>query len=632
IRSGRDIYFDCAVDDYFENYIKNKDIFRVNVSYVKFNENLLRFPITIPADSIKIYYEEHIEEFITVRDTLPLEKVSNEIEEILYKKKEEELKDSLITEVYSSIKQNNFQLPLPAGASIVQNVTFIKNMPYYEAHFSLLKDKIFAVEPDSAFIIRETPDVIIGRVNSKNRFRSGELISLKPLIKVLLTERWDRQWYSKFYELHAANKDSYTTPDTLQLRCIFIRQPVDTAKINIPMSDAINYFYKNRIQYTLPYSVKLETIFLENSPQIESQIQTIQKALSPPYNTDFSLLAQLFFTPTELTLKNGEWIAFSQLDKSIQAVLDTMRQGNVSPPIFVNSGCYIIKMVGKKAEHLPDFQEVSSQVVSDLKFQIADSIAQKRALAILDSVSSISQLLGSEDDTYSFRTPYITLESGKRILHLTNQENPQAPTYTLTLNEEEFSLLTQARRGRIIPKIFPLLDSNPERYPLKRDYREGYIILFVEDKIPRKKVSGYESYAYAREDFSRIMQYEASREFTAYLKEEVKENGKNTILIAIFGGLKDTGWLSLSDASEESNILDLVIRDAMERAPGAYSHPVRLTDYGFGFYHIVDKKIPSRKDFMEEKERFREEYVNAQFNKWFENYKKENRVEILINL
>jgi hypothetical protein len=629
IHSARDLYFDYAVEDYFENYIKDEDILRVNISYVKFNGNLLQFPISISPDSIKRYYEENIEEFVTVRDTLPLEKVSYEIEEILYKEKYEELKNSFIDEAYNSVRQNNFQLDIP-GANIVQNVTFIKNMPYYGSPFSLLKDKIFVTPPDSAFIVRNTPDIIIGRVNSKNRFRSGELMSLKPLIEVLLTESWDKQWYRRFYEFHDANKDSYRTPDTLQLRCCFI--PVDTTDTNIPMSEVFDYFCTHRIQYTRPYSVKLETIFLENSPHLESQIQTIQKAISPPYNTDFSLLAQLFFTPSELTLKNGEIINFSQLDESIQTVLDTMRVAGVSSPIFVSNGCYIIKLLEKNEERVPDFQEVAHEVISDLKFQFADSIAQNTAFTIFNSVSSISQLQAIEDSIHTFRTSYIALESDQRTLFLTNQEDPQAPIFTLTLSEDEYSLLSRTRRGSIIPKIFSLPDSNPAGYHLKNSHRQGYLILFVENKILGERLSGYESYAHAREDFSRIIQYEASREFTAYLRDEVKKSGKNIILTKIFGGLKDTGWLSLYDAAKESSVLELVIQDAVQRELGTYSHPIRLTDYGFGYYHIVDKKIPSRKDFLEEKGRFREEYINAQFNKWFENYKKQNRVEILIEL
>jgi hypothetical protein len=630
ILGGRDIYFDGALQDYFEDYVKNEDIFRVNVSYINLDENLLRFPITIPQDSIISYYETHIEEFVTVRETLPLEKVQNEIKEILYEKRYKELKDSLIADVYTSVKQNNFQLDIP-GATIVNDVTFIKNMPYYDAPFSLLKDKIFTTPPDSAFIIKKSPNIIIGRINSKKRFRRGELISLQPLIESLLTERWDKQWYSKFNEFYNTHKDSYRTPDTLQFRCAFI--PVDTTEIKIPMSDAVDYFYIHRAQYTIPSAVRLEVIFLENSPHIEDQIQTIQKALSPPYNTDFSFLAHLFSTPKELTIRNGEFIPFSQLDESIQTVLNGMKQGDISPPIFDDKGCYIIKLVQKNEEHVPDFQEVAHQVLWDLKFQPAVSLAQKTAFTILNSVNSIDQLSAFEGDIYIFRTSYITIDSKTKTLYLTNQDNALSPSFTLTLSEDEYSLLREVKRGGIIPKIFSITpDSSLTEHNLHYNSNQGYLILFLEDKILGKKITGYESYAYAREDFSRIMQYDASREFTAYLKEEVKNGSDDIILTKIFGGWQDTGWLTLSDISSGSQIQELVLQDALQREPGTYSHPIRLTDYGFGFYYIVDKKIPDQKDFLAEKDLFQEEYIDNQFNQWFENYKQENRVEILIDI
>ncbi|MCK4339100.1 MAG: hypothetical protein KAW87_03830, partial [Candidatus Cloacimonetes bacterium] len=58
------------------------------------------------------------------------------------------------------------------------------------------------------------------------------------------------------------------------------------------------------------------------------------------------------------------------------------------------------------------------------------------------------------------------------------------------------------------------------------------------------------------------------------------------------------------------------------------SHPIRFSDYGFGFYYIVDKEIVTRKDFIPIKEQYREEYVNNKFDEWFENYKIEKQVKI----
>ncbi|MCK4357771.1 MAG: SurA N-terminal domain-containing protein [Candidatus Cloacimonetes bacterium] len=608
IKYGRKTYFDNKSENYYKENIENQDIYKVNISYILFNRKNLIFDINISPDSVASYYEKNIEDFVTVRDTLPLEKVQEDILEILVEDKEKILFDSLIISICKKVKCNDFNFSIH-NSQIKSNVEFIKNIPYYESPFSLLADTIFTTQVDSIFQIQKYENILIGRVNKRESIKKSKIPRLKQVIEILMKEKWDNFCDSRFQKYYNANKDKYFTDDKFRVSYIYF--PNDTSNIEVSEEEAIKYFQNNLEKIITPKKVKLETIFLPYSQNIQQTINNIQSAILDLVS--FSILSEIYYNNHKMTNQQDNFLNYDQLDKEIRKVIDTLKLGGISSPIYTNEGCFIIKLIEKLETRVTDFMEINSNILSEIKFQRADSINFNNITTIFDSINSVNDSLLQKYEIQLHLSDYFVIKNDSILIDS-----------FLCIRQSDFGLLRNTRIGRKVEKIFKV--------------KNGYAILFLDNKIVGKKITGYESYALAREEFSQIVKYEECKIFTDYLAQIVKNHAKgrsldneDKILLSVFGGIKETDWLTYFDKVNNLKNSSIILRDAFSHDIGTYSHPIRFSDKGFGFYFIKDKKIVTRKDFILIKEQYREEYINAKFNEWFEDYKLEKQVKIFEN-
>ncbi|MCK4829266.1 hypothetical protein KA005_76790, partial [bacterium] len=115
ISAGRDYYFDCETENYYDNNIEHELLFEVDVSYISIDAEDLQFDIYFSEDSLWNYYEYNLEEFVTVRDTMSFEKVREDIIEELTKKAKRNLTDSTITRIKERVSRHDFLLGYPSA-------------------------------------------------------------------------------------------------------------------------------------------------------------------------------------------------------------------------------------------------------------------------------------------------------------------------------------------------------------------------------------------------------------------------------------------------------------------------------------------------------------------------------------
>ncbi|MEA3476478.1 MAG: SurA N-terminal domain-containing protein [Candidatus Cloacimonadota bacterium] len=597
IKYGRKIYFDNKSENYYKENIENQDIFKVNISYILFNKKELIFDINISPDSVASYYEKNIEDFITVRDTLPLEKVQEDILEILTKDKEKILFDSLIISICQKVKCNDFNFSIH-NSQIKRNVEFTQNIPYYESPYPLLADTIFTTPVDSIFKIQKNDNILIGRVNKRKSIKKSPKPQLKQVIETLMKEKWDNFWSFRFQKYYNANKDKYFTDDEFKLLYLFFKN--DSSFIDASEEEAIQYFQNNIEKFTVPKKVKLEAIFLPYSQSLQDNINNIQSAISD--SVGFKILSQIYFNNHKMTKQQDNFVNYYQLNEEIRAVIDALKLGGISSPIYTSEGCFIIKLLEEQESFLQDFQEKKKDILSEIKSQKANSLNFDTISAIFDSINSVDDSLLQKYEIQSHLSDYFILKNDSVLIDS-----------FLCIKQSNFGLLRDTRIGRKVEKIFKAKD--------------GYAILFLKDKIPGKKIVGYKSYVLAKNEFSEIIKYEECKIFTDYLVQLTK-NEEDKILLSVFGGMKETGWLTYFDKINNLKNSSIILQDAFSHDIGTYSHPIRFSDKIFGFYFIEDKEIVTRKDFIPLKEQFRKEYVNNKFNEWFEDYKIKKQVKI----
>jgi len=599
ISVGRDYYFDCETENYYKNNIEHELLFEVDVSYIRFDVEDLQFDIHFSEDSLWDYYEYNLEEFVTVRDTLPFEKVREDIVEELTKKAKKKFADSTITYIKERVSEHDFLLGYPS-AEIKLFQKYIENMPYYREPYPLVQDTIFKTPVDSIFFAKKGTHYVIGLVNDRQLVLSKEKNSLKNQVQNLLENKWDTDWQNGFQEFYSQNKNAYFEPNLYRFSYIFI--PIDTSQVIIDSSDARAYFSENKDKFIQSDRVKLQTIFIAESPLIYKKVQDIQNAVLD--GVDFEIISDMYYEPNPFVEKDNTFINVNDLNEMIYLCVDTLGLGEISSHIYTNEGCFFIKLVEKEKNDENIFELKKSQVFYEMKLPLADSIAYRIVKAIYDNIYSNRDMLFNTHHENTFYTDYLKLDDEYTVIDS-----------LITLPKREYDELNSLRIGNKFPKIFTV--------------KSGYAILFLEDKVSGKKITGYDAYTKARDEFLSKLQFNECKIFTEYLTLELMNRQKG-YLTYIFGGLRETPLISYDDMINNLPGSNIIVRSAFTKEPYTYSHPIRFTDHSWGFYYVAKKKVETPQNFVSIKQKYRQEYVEKKFRGWLESYKMQKQVKVFV--
>ena len=239
-----------------------------------------------------------------------------------------------------------------------------------------------------------------------------------------------------------------------------------------------------------------------------------------------------------------------------------------------------------------------------MKLPFADSTAYRNAKIIYDNISSNRDMLFNTHHEDTYYTDYMELDDEYTVIDS-----------LITLPKREYDELNSIRIGNKFPKIFTV--------------KGGYAILFLEDKISGKKISGYDAYTKARDEFLSKLQFDEGKIFTEYLSLELMNRQKG-YLTYIFGGLRETPLISYDDQINDLPGSNVIVRSAFTKEPYTYSHPIRFTDYGWGFYYVEKKEVETPQNFESIKQEYRQEYVEKKFRSWIDNYMMQKQVRIFV--
>lgn len=599
ISVGRDYYFDCETENYYNNNIKHELLFEVDVSYVTLDAEDLEIDIHFSEDSLWNYYEYNLDEFITVRDTMPFEKVREDIIEELTKKERKRKADSTITHIKQMVFNHDFLLGYPE-AKIKLFQKYIENMPYFHDPYPLIQDTIFTTPVDSMFTAKKGTRHVIGLVNDRRLVLSKEKKDLKEQVGNLLENRWDTDWQEGFQEFYSQNKNAYFEPNLYRFSYIFI--PIDTSIVIIDSSKARGYFEENKDKFIRSRRVKLQSIFVPESPMFNKRIQDIQDALND--DVAFDIISDMYYKPHPFVEKNDTFININDLDEIIFRCVDTLGLEAVSSQIYTADGCFFIKLIDIESGLENKFENRKSQVLYEMKLPMADSTANWKAQTLFDNIYSNRDMLFKTHHDDTFYTDYMSLDDEYTVIDS-----------MITFPKRDYEELNGLRIGSKFPKIFTV--------------EGGYAILFLEDKVTGKKIEGYDAYTKAREEFLSKLQYDEGKIFTEYLTIELMNRQKG-YLTYIFGGLQETQLISYDDVISSLPGSNIIVRSAFAKEPYTYSHPIRFTDYGWGFYYVTKKEVETPQNFASVKNQYRQEYVEKKFKSWIDNYKLQKQVKIFV--
>jgi parvulin-like peptidyl-prolyl isomerase len=158
----------------------------------------------------------------------------------------------------------------------------------------------------------------------------------------------------------------------------------------------------NKSKLLVPRQYNLSQIYIKNpkgSPAAEAakaqvKLDAVRKALAK-HNADFAAIATAESDEPNTSSKGGDlgWLASNRIQPEILSQLGSLSKGSVTPPVRLDDGWHILKVLDIKEPYTPTLAEIRTQMVQSMRTQQARANSQQYLAKILqDNPVQIDEL------------------------------------------------------------------------------------------------------------------------------------------------------------------------------------------------------------------------------------------------
>ncbi len=410
---------------------------------------------------------------------------------------------------------------------------------------------------------------------------------------------------SKYFDEH---KESFRIPEKRKIRFLVVDQEALRQRVSVTGQQIERAYNENIQQYSTPEQVRAEHILLKTEGKDDAAMKKqaediLAKARS---GADFEELAKKYSEDEASAKKGGDLDYFGrgQMVPEFDAKVFSMKPGEISDLVKTQFGYHIIKLIDRKPASTKSLAEVRSQIEDQLKYEQAQTQAQKIADDIANELKAPSDF-----DKVAKSRGLTVSESG-----FFQQDEPIAG----------LGLAPQVSQQAFTMKIGEV--SEPLRTP------QGFAFITVLAKQDPYVPKLDEVKAKVREEVIKQKAVEAARQKAASVAASFKSGDfdkaaktagldvKTTDLIARGAPIADLG---------SSPAVDAV---AFALPQGGVSDPI-VTDNGAAIVKVVEKQEAKPSDFEAQKAALKAEMLNQRKGQFFAAYmnKARQRMNIRIN-
>lgn len=391
---------------------------------------------------------------------------------------------------------------------------------------------------------------------------------------------------TNFLEYYATHKKDFTSPDSLKLAGVIF--PFDDVNITVSIDSLsrINRaeYNKNINKYYRDNSVKFDYILVKNRSIAKSIEKESQKDIS------FSFLSYCYHL--ESPFPRNVVIEYSELPEEISHKLNTLGSGDISSPIKYNDNWLILlKKREYKAGIIP-FEEIKIELLQKDIHELKKKEAFKNTKSVFDSTRYYSQLKNYVNEDEIFITPMQDVNKYFEIL---------GPIEDYKAN------LLRMWKG--------------EKYSQIIEIDEGFILLFLLDKRRSRVLKFSEALPKIKEALGAKKRFDNSKRFVQNLRRNIIKGSDPDDQLFFLNGWFRKNDLSLKGTIPGIEMSEIILDDAVKREIGYYSPVLPLQQKEFFFYHISNLSTPSRKEYLDIKENYKEQLKQKKFKSWLQQYK-----------
>ncbi len=250
------------------------------------------------------------------------------------------------------------------------NLTFTRNLGFIFILFifcaqipALASDQPLAkvgADTITANDLRDIANAVPEKFKSLYFTPEGRQKTLEYIVNIyLLSNEAEKQGLNKKPEI--AKLLEFTKRD------ILARKYLDqmTKDLPAPTEEEAKAFYeKNKAQFVTPESVHLHHILLKTEKEAKEALGRLKKG-----EKFADLATQISICPSKAKGGDLDWLPKGSLVKEVEDVAFTMKPGQPVGPVQSKFGYHILLLEDKKTAQQPNFEQVKSYIIEQLKLQ-----------------------------------------------------------------------------------------------------------------------------------------------------------------------------------------------------------------------------------------------------------------------
>ncbi len=410
-------------------------------------------------------------------------------------------------------------------------------------------------------------------------------------------------------EAFEKNKESYRIGEKRKIKYAQLEVAKVRSTITIPDADIAAFYQQNLQQYQTSAQVRASHILFKTEGKDENAVKAaaeavLQKAKAP--GADFGALAKQY-SDDESNKNNGgdlDYFGRGRMVPEFETAAFALKPGDVSDLVKSSFGYHIIKVVDSKPDTTRALAEVRAEIEDQLKWQKAQSEAERIAKEIEATIKTPADLdrVANERSLTVAETGLVARDEPLDKLG----PQPELAARVFGLNDNEVTPAMRVNTGW----VFATVTSKAEpRVPVLEEVKAK-----VRENVINEKASALAT--------SRAASIAAGLKTSKDFANAAKKAGltvKPTELIARGAPIPDLG---VSEALDKA---------AFSLPQGGVSDPI-TTPSGTAIIRVVEKQSVTDADIEAGRDQLREELVNQRRDKFFGAYMQKAKQGLKINI
>jgi peptidyl-prolyl cis-trans isomerase D len=407
-----------------------------------------------------------------------------------------------------------------------------------------------------------------------------------------------------YYEAH---KTELKIPEKRKVKYALVDMQAIRNRTQVSAQDIQRNYEDNQQQYSTPEQVRASHILLKTEGKDDAAVKKQAEDLLAKVKAgaDFSQLATKFSEDESSRVKGGDLDFFpkGQMVPEFDKAAFSMKVGEISPLVKSQYGYHIIKLTDKKAATTKSLDEVRAQIEDQIKWDRAQSEAQRVADDVakslkkpsdIDTVAKGRGLTVGESALFSKEEPIAGLGMA-----------PAVAERAFELKDGEVSEAIRTPQGF----AFVTVTGRQDSYVPKLDEVKAK----VRDEVVKKKAT------------------DVARQKAATIGAQMKSGDFNAAAKTAGLDVKTTEFIARGAAIGDIGVSPAVDAVAFNMQPGAVSDPI-VTDNGTVIVKVLERQDPPAADVAKGKATLKTELVNERRDRFYASYMAKARERMKVNI